>query len=970
MARRIMFGLLIVLTSLAHARAKPVLVAVELADRTELKRWLEAGHPTYEYIARTAIAEVEDSEVPALGRRGFELQVIDRSPWSERYFMATLTLESRAKVSGMILWRKGEICLMKSPADRIPELLRLRALLQPLEKEVLPARYWEKLLAKHVPLKALGWDPFIQGLVDEVSTDSLTAYIQRLQDFESRLALGDSSYAASAWLSRKLSGWGYDVRLDSFHTEGYLGGWPGSGHERNVVATAEGLLDSSRTFIVGGHFDSVSWPDTALARIDAPGADDDASGTACTLEAARVMSGHSWESTMKFIGWAAEEIGRPTGSDHYASQADSLGEDIAGVVNLDMIGYMDDAQLDCVIQVKDSSSHWLADLFMRAGQTYVPSLVTYRVHSTGGSDWYAFARFGYPAVGGAERAGSYWNPYYHSTGDVIETLSPELYTAITRASVATMAILGSYPGVVEDVVVRDVGDGDGLVVTWSANSEADVTGYKLHWGTASEAYTDSHFVSGVNTTADSLTGFMTDSTYYFIVRALDTDGYQSFVATEVVGVPRVSPTAPVDVAAAPIQSGIHVHWPPNPELDIAGYRVYRRVNEAVTYDTLTASILEDTTLTDHPLDGANKYYYGVQAFDAIGNGSALSEEAYGRPITLDQGIVLVDETRNHHTLPDSAQDEFYGCLMAGSQHTEYEYGAWAQPPVLADLGPYSTVVWHADDYQEPLAWQSVDAVRDYLEAGGNLWFMGWQPTANLEGAADYPYSFAAGDLVYDCAKVSAVSVSSTSDSLQGAVGLLGYPDIAVDPENVPVPAWGGTMRYVEALTLASPGEAIYTVDMRNDDSPFEGRTCSVRYLGEDFKVVYLGFPLYYMDREQARMLAHKVLSDLGEPLTAQDEPGGTVQVSRIALYQNVPNPFSDKTAISYRVPVAGRVTLRVYNLTGRLVKTLVDQRRALGAYRATWNGTDEADRRVSAGAYFYKLQVGDSGAVRRMMQLR
>ncbi len=968
MTRRILYGLLFVSVLFSSAQAKPILIAVELADRADIGRWLKLDHPTFEYVLGTAIAEVDDAEVGGLARDGFRVQIVDESAWDAKYFLAELAPEVKQQVPGKVLWQRGETCLIELLPERAADLLKLRVLLQPLRKEVLPARYWERLLTKYVSFRVVGRDPFIQGLVDEVSTDSLTAYIQRLEDFDSRLMLGDSSYAASAWLSEKMTDWGYAVEFDSFYTtgSGYMGGWPGSGYERNVVATATGTLDPSKIFIIGGHFDSIVWSDTALARIDAPGADDNASGTVGALEAARVMSGHSWDATMRFVGWAAEETGL-WGSNHYADRADSLEWDIGGVVNLDMIGFMDDPALDCRVQVKDQSSFWLADLFRQAAEVYAPNLLTYRVYGTGGSDWWSFARLGFSAIGGAERAGSYFNPYYHSTGDVIETLSPELYTAITKASVAAFAMLGLFPAAVEDVDVRDVGDGDRLVVTWAANSEADVTGYTLRWGRASEAYTDSHYVSGVSTTADTLAGFMTDSTYYFTVRALDTDGYQSFVATEVVGVPRVSPEPPVDVAAIPIQSGIRVHWPPNLELDLAGYRVYRRMNASVIYDTLTVGILPDTAITDFPLDGANKYYYAVQALDVEGNGSALSEEAYGRPITLDQGIVLVDETRNHATLPDSVQDEFYAYVMAGSQYAEYDYSPSAQPPLLADLGPYSTVVWHADDYQEPLASLAVADLQTYLDAGGNLWFMGWQPTANLDGAADYPYSFGSGDFIYDYAGVSTVDVSSSSDSLRGAFGLLGYPDIAVDPEKAPVTPWGGTMRYVESFQPLPVAEEIYTIDMKNNGSSFEGLVCGVRYVGEDFKVVYLGFPLYYMDREQARMLAHKVLNDFGEPLgAADDNHHGGVHVPRLALDANVPNPFSEQTVISYRIPEPGVVTLGLYDPAGRLVRTLEHRRLPAGPHQVVWNGTGEGGASVSPGIYFYRLTFDGSSAVRRM----
>jgi hypothetical protein len=823
---------------------------------------------------------------------------------------------------------------------------------------------------ERVLLRSLDWDPFVQGIVDQVSMDSLTAYIQRLQDFESRLVLGDSSYAASWWLSQKLDSWGYEAHFDSFYSDGNVfngSGWPGSGYERNVIATSVGTLDPFRVYIIGGHFDSIVWSDTAVARINAPGADDNASGTAGALEAARVMAGHSWDTTMEYVCWGAEEVGL-FGSEHYAAHAESLGMDIGGVVNLDMIGYMDDEDFECFVQVQDDASRWLAELFVEAAGLYAPELHAQLIYTR--SDWWPFADRGYSAVGVAEGpAGN--NPHWHATTDVIEHLTPELYTAITQVSVATMAVLGLHPAIVEDVAVRDVGDGDGLAVTWSPNVEADVVGYTVYWGAASQAYTDSHYVAGGASNAASITGLTAGTTYYFTVRALDTDGRESCVATEVTGVPREVPTAPVGVAATPVPLGVRVDWPPNQELDVADYAVYRRINESTAYDTLTPSAIADTTFLDMPLSGANRYYYAIQAFDTQGNASQLSAEAYGRPITLDQGIVLVDETRNYPGLPDSVQDPFYEYIMAGSPFTQFEYGAPDERPLLADIGPYSTVVWHADDYNERMASQAVPDLQVYLEAGGNLWFMGWMPTADIEGAAGYPEDFAPGDFMYDYLKISHVELSGgTSDSLQAVAGLAGYPDVDVDPAKVPVPSWGGTMRYVEALASVPPGEDIYTIDMQNDGSSFEGAVCGVRYLGEDFKTVFLGFPLYYMDREQARMLAHKVLNDFGEPVDVTDDPGGASRPVTVVLYQNVPNPFSDETTITYGLPAPRRVTLRVYDPAGRLVSTLLDARQHPGLFRVVWDGTDQHGAQVSSGTYYYKLQSGAGTATKRLTILR
>jgi hypothetical protein len=301
-----------------------------------------------------------------------------------------------------------------------------------------------------------------------------------------------------------------------------VGGWPGVGYERNVIATIDGTMSPSTEYIIDGHFDSIIWFDTALARYFAPGANDNGSGTAAALEAARIFRYYSWQATIRFIGWAAEEIGYG-GSDHYARMADSMGKDIGGVVNLDMTGHMDaDSILDANVEYGFGHGYWLAELFYRVGQLYVPSLLIYYDQSGGGSDWYPFAVRGYPAIGAAERW-YYDDPTWHDTSDVLAHMSPELFTRITKVGVATLAILGSYPSRVKDVAVRDMGDGSRLLVTWSANTEGNIAGYEVYWGRQSQVYADSHFAAGIAHTTDTLSGLKADSTYYIIVAAASID---------------------------------------------------------------------------------------------------------------------------------------------------------------------------------------------------------------------------------------------------------------------------------------------------------------------------------------------------------------------------------------------------------------------------------------------------------------
>lgn len=99
-------------------------------------------------------------------------------------------------------------------------------------------------------------------------------------------------------------------------------------------------------------------------------------------------------------------------------------------------------------------------------------------------------------------------------------------------------------------------------------------------------------------------------------------------------------------------------------------------------------------------------------------------------------------------------------------------------------------------------------------------------------------------------------------------------------------------------------------------------------------------------------------------------PGLAADVS-FGLAQNSPNPFSSSaTRIRYAVPQASSVKLHVFDVQGRLVRTLVSGPVEAGAHTVTWNGRNDQEREVSAGVYFYRLEAGEKSATRKMILLR
>ncbi|MBI4727550.1 FG-GAP repeat protein [candidate division TA06 bacterium] len=93
-------------------------------------------------------------------------------------------------------------------------------------------------------------------------------------------------------------------------------------------------------------------------------------------------------------------------------------------------------------------------------------------------------------------------------------------------------------------------------------------------------------------------------------------------------------------------------------------------------------------------------------------------------------------------------------------------------------------------------------------------------------------------------------------------------------------------------------------------------------------------------------------------------------VKEVKLLQNVPNPFTHTTTISFQLPQPATVTLKVYNIAGQLVKTLVNEDKKVGSYEVKWNGCDERGQWVSNGIYIYQLKTGGRSMVRRMICIR
>jgi hypothetical protein len=89
-----------------------------------------------------------------------------------------------------------------------------------------------------------------------------------------------------------------------------------------------------------------------------------------------------------------------------------------------------------------------------------------------------------------------------------------------------------------------------------------------------------------------------------------------------------------------------------------------------------------------------------------------------------------------------------------------------------------------------------------------------------------------------------------------------------------------------------------------------------------------------------------------------------------ALLQNYPNPLNPETEIGFQLPEANHIVVKIFNILGEEIRTLVDQPYEPGSHRVRWDGRDERGNPVASGIYLYQLQAGDFSQVRKMSLLR
>jgi len=404
-----------------------MLIAAPDVDDQMLQDLIGDGFPVVTHCNDVALVLGEESTWKSLLKLCPDAVVT--TPWhaERRYFLIQTVVADAEQFceEGVFLYRRHDLAVFEGPLHEAFNLRAGHAVILPITDEVITPLEPRPI---DIELDSAD-DTLVQTMVDMVNQSAIETYVTKLSSLD-RMTWTQDCDNAGRGIKDAFESWGYT----DIHVQFYTSGW-----SPNIIAIKPGSLYPKEYVLIGAHYDSLSilWPWSA------PGADDNASGTATVLEAARVMAGFNFERSLLFATFSGEELGL-FGSNAVASYASSHGMDIRAVLNVDMDGYVDPGAVGDLDVIANTASSWIYDVVHLAAETYVPGLATVPQSgfSSGGSDHQSFWRKGYEAVWLFEDVTNY-SPHIHTSRDTVGNSfnNPAFAADCTRTAVAALAIL-------------------------------------------------------------------------------------------------------------------------------------------------------------------------------------------------------------------------------------------------------------------------------------------------------------------------------------------------------------------------------------------------------------------------------------------------------------------------------------------------------------------------------------------------
>lgn len=303
------------------------------------------------------------------------------------------------------------------------------------------------------------------GYNNSINKDSLEKTVLSLQNYGTRFCFKPNRKDIAQDLKNQLQSYGLDAKLDSFYIQDFEfpfhSGVLNSGWQYNIVGEIKGILAPDTFFVVGAHYDAISFThEQGLPAFDqAPGADDNGSGVAAVMEIARLYQKHNIIpiKTLRLELYAAEEIGIK--GSFYAIETShyKLTEHIAGMMCLDMIGHKFDSLDQDIIQlIEYDNSQELTDFCEQTTNLYTTLTPFVNSNSYEYSDSYSYYQWGRKAIFLHE---GNFSPFYHSPQDLSSNLDYNYLSKVAQLafSITYLATVTNdyYPVTNPELIIQD-----------------------------------------------------------------------------------------------------------------------------------------------------------------------------------------------------------------------------------------------------------------------------------------------------------------------------------------------------------------------------------------------------------------------------------------------------------------------------------------------------------------------------------
>lgn len=417
-------------------------------------------------------------------------------------------------------------------------------------------------------------DSKIYSIIDQIDTKRIESDIRTLANFGTRNTFSDTTSnqrgigAARRWIKSEFEKVSKDCSncLDVFYQKDFVTTNDGERVPKdtwivNVVAIQRGTANSNRYVIMTGDIDSRNSDPIDFTK-DAPGANDNASGMAGTIEAARVLSHYQFEHNIVYLGLSGEEQGL-FGGKGFAAFAKKNNWEIIGVLNNDMIGNIEGvngvidnrtfrifSEPTSVTETEkeisnrrfyggevDGVSRQLARYIHKLTLTYMPEMnpmMVYRLDRFGrGGHHRPFNDLGFAGVRIMEAHENYNRQHQDvrvengvNYGDVIEGVNFEYANKLTAVNAITLASLAWAPAAPKNVRIGGI-VAPSTKLKWDKGTAKNIIGYKIYWRlTTASQWEFSRFVGNVD--QFELEGIVIDN-YYFGVASVSSSGHESVV---------------------------------------------------------------------------------------------------------------------------------------------------------------------------------------------------------------------------------------------------------------------------------------------------------------------------------------------------------------------------------------------------------------------------------------------------------